>query len=800
MRMTLTWPVLLCVLSGAATRAIAQPVIEPDRHIPLVQQRTAPQHETDAACALDGPLGLLLWKESGGGTLTSTHCHLATTQDGGVTWQSLPPLPRPPGRQASPALVAAGNGRFHYLSVYPALFGFHQLRLETADLSSGSLVWVRNLVLPGGHTAILYPDLACDRGTGAVHVTYSHYDDIENGLASPSRIRYLRSTDGGDTWSTPVVLSSERSDRSRVALGPDGEVYVAWVDAEAEQVRLRRSDDGGLTFGPERLVAPFLDNRNTGMYDWVVPGLTPHPVYTADMKVPDVPRLVVDHSSGPQRGRVYLAWTDHASGVAGPRTGESEEVEPNGSPATATLVPIGHDLNGFCPNVDLGGDFDLWAFDGVAGQSVQIVGDVVWSPTPDFVETKLYVMYCQSPTGDLTQIARTNSVRQPTDGSPPAYAMRPLLLTLPSTGRYYIAMTSAGPYSIGYTLRLREWQVDAASVARDQRDVVLLSSATRGDTWGAKVRVGDAPHFFDESHPELAIDPQGRVHMTWLDRRAEPACGSLTDQYWAYSLDGGLSFSASRRLSSASTLRTEPGSPRLAQFHGERNALAVGDGFLHAFWADRRVFQLPLPETGTDIWGTRVRLDQLTSTSVARFEVAPSETGVRVAWRVHDARGLVSVEVEREDVLSPGFAPLEEQEPDGTLEGEHVLMDGAAQPGRTYRYRLALWFTDGRRLHEGPLEATAPERRLTLAWEQPTPNPTARHTRLALSMPRQGHAAVEVYDVAGQRVGRVHDGPLAAGRHAWQWPQPGRSAAPGIYLVRAEALGETRATRVIVTR
>ncbi len=750
---------------------------------------------------MDEDSGLLLWKEGGLGSFANSHTHVAFTSDGGASWQSYTTGTQPSRNQGPPAVAPAGNRRFHIVSSFPVLFGLHQLRIETADLSSGALVWTRNRLLPGGHSAIVYPDIACDRGTGVVHVTYTHYDDIESGLASPCRVYHVRSPDGGDTWSAPVILSGEGCDRSRIALGPDGEVYVSWVDASSEVVRMRRSDDGGLTFGPERVVAPFLDNRNTGMYGWRPPDLRPHPVYGDDMAVPDVPRLVVDHSSGASRGRVYMAWTDHATGVPGPHTGDRGESPPNDTYETATVVPVGTDMYGSSPSADLGGSADVWAFDGVAGQSVWITGNVDYIPDPPYVETKLQVVYCRDGTGQVNELARTNTVHQPNDGSPPVLAMRPMILTLPSTGRYYIIVGGAGPYTLDYRISLREWQVAAGSAARDQRDVVLLSSGDRGVTWGEKVRVGDAPHRYDESHPEVVVDAAGRVHVTWLDRRAEPVCGSLTDQYWAFSLDGGRSFSPGHRLSSRSTTTRALNPPTtISQFHGERNALAANGEWVHAFWTDRRSPPTGPPDKGADIWGTRMQVGDLVSTAVARFGVEPLATGVRVTWRIHDGRGLLGVRVERSAATAETFTAIDAQAPDGALEGEHAVVDDRAEPGRTYRYRLALEQRDGRVVHEGPVSVTLPEGSVALAMDTPTPNPTASRTRLALSMPRAGHAAVDVYDVGGKRVGRVHEGPLAEGRHVWQWPERDVTAAPGIYLVRAVALGESRATRVIVTR
>ncbi len=777
-----------------AADARAQAIIEPDRHVPLSIWETSSQHEKDPVVAFDGARGLMMWDEGSGGSLTSVTHHLAYTLDAGETWVSLPPRPFPPNRMGPPALVAAGGGSFHTLSVDAILYREMGLILDTGTLASGSLVWTRSQRLPWSHTAVLYPDIACDRASGALHITYTHYDDIETGWFSPCRVYYARSPDGGVTWSTPVILSGEGGERSRVALGPEGEVYVAWVDAVGERVQLRRSDDAGATFGDVRDVAAHLDNRNTGVYEWWEPTYTPHPVYTDDMGVSNAPRLVVDHGTGATRGRVHLAWTDHASGVRGPQGEARGEIEPNQTLETATLAAIGDDLYGSVPSADVGGDGDVWAFDGVAGQVIELTGTVNWKPDPPYWETRFQLMFCEVPGGGLVQLARTNTVKFEASG-PPVIALRPMLVTLPRTGRYYLIMGGAGPYWIGYGVFLREWQVDAGSVARDHRDVVLASSADRGGSWGGKVRVGDAPHLYDESHPEMVVDSLGRLHVTWLDRRHEPGCGALTDPYWAVSFDGGGSFTPGQRLSTAST--TWWTSHIIQQFPGERNALAVTGEWVCAYWTDHRDAAVP----GADIWGTRMQVGGLVSSAVGRFVAEPGATGVRIEWHIANANALLSAKLEREAATEPGYAELAGQWGDGTREGAHVVVDGGAVPGRTYRYRLALRFADGRLLHQGPIEVTAAARVLALAWEPPSPNPGVGRTRLALSMPGAGEAEVEVYDVAGSRVRRVHAGALAAGRHTWEWPRPGEPpAAPGIYLIRAEANGRAVTTRMVITR
>ncbi|MCC6651819.1 MAG: hypothetical protein IT348_11775 [Candidatus Eisenbacteria bacterium] len=83
------------------------------------------------------------------------------------------------------------------------------------------------------------------------------------------------------------------------------------------------------------------------------------------------------------------------------------------------------------------------------------------------------------------------------------------------------------------------------------------------------------------------------------------------------------------------------------------------------------------------------------------------------------------------------------------------------------------------------------------------PNPARGPSTLSLALP-QGEPGlrVEVLDLSGRLVARLHDGPAAAGAHEWRWngDSGGGRAAPGLYLVRAQAGSWQRSTRLVVVR
>ena len=81
---------------------------------------------------------------------------------------------------------------------------------------------------------------------------------------------------------------------------------------------------------------------------------------------------------------------------------------------------------------------------------------------------------------------------------------------------------------------------------------------------------------------------------------------------------------------------------------------------------------------------------------------------------------------------------------------------------------------------------------LAVALEAPYPNPFRTEATVAVVLDRKATVTVEVFDALGRRVARLHDGPLAARRHAFTF-QPGDLPA-GVYYARihGDGFSETR--------
>ena len=133
--------------------------------------------------------------------------------------------------------------------------------------------------------------------------------NVTEGTNIDQRIVVSRSIDGGATFSVPVIVADDaisgidRGLFADPAVGPNGELYVAWHDFGDNQILVDVSLDGGVTFGTDSLVT------NIG-FSGLTEQIPPQP----DREVPVGPTIDVDRSGGPFNGRLYVAYTDVAAG------------------------------------------------------------------------------------------------------------------------------------------------------------------------------------------------------------------------------------------------------------------------------------------------------------------------------------------------------------------------------------------------------------------------------------------------------------------------------------------------------
>lgn len=117
-------------------------------------------------------------------------------------------------------------------------------------------------------------------------------------------------------------------------------------------------------------------------------------------------------------------------------------------------------------------------------------------------------------------------------------------------------------------------------------DTMLVSSRD-GKTWSAPVRVNDDAGKADQFMPAVSVGPDGTLDVSWMDRRDDPN-NHLMDAYYAYSLDGGKTFSKNVRVSNVSSDEKYSRHQNGAIFLGDYRDMGSSEGSATLTWVDTR--------------------------------------------------------------------------------------------------------------------------------------------------------------------------------------------------------------------
>jgi hypothetical protein len=126
---------------------------------------------------------------------------------------------------------------------------------------------------------------------------------------------------------------------------------------------------------------------------------------------------------------------------------------------------------------------------------------------------------------------------------------------------------------------------------------------------------------------------------------------------------------------------------------------------------------------------------------------------------------------------------------DRDLAGEAVPLGTAPEVG-AYEYAATTGVDDN----------APPAARVELAVQ---PNPFNPRTRVSFELPSDADAVLALFDARGHRVAILHDGPLAAGSHRFDWngtDAAGRALPSGVYLARLTAGRLTAAAKLTLVR
>jgi hypothetical protein len=435
----------------------------------------------------------------------------------------------------------------------------------------------------GNHPQPPYANIQVSDDTYKAHSETMLVEDPSNPLylvggskffTDPARYRfqigYFTSHDGGCTWKDGGVLPGFRSDLltsdPSFAYGPDHRVYAAVLfsvpSLNGESgIAVSTSIDDGLTFGPPTIV---FDDKTGKVFS-------------------DKPWIVVDQTSGPYRGNIYVVWSYDHGGSCGFGNDCSEELAfSRSSDGGKTFSPVslieGHAP--FCTNKATGRPIGSTLCDAAQGAIPLVEPDgtiAVAFPYIDLmsgpIPTRLLVT--TSPDSGITWttpvlIATIHDI----DGRFPPERYR--VLSLPAfacdshTGQLYITWSDKG---------------------RRDADILFSTSKNGGQSWSAPVRVNDDAmnNGANQFQPQMSVAPDGVISISFFDTRLDPR-HEFIDVYLAQSVNHGMSFLKNVRVTTQ-TWNPATGAPTDEygnQFIGDYQGLASDDHFAHPFWNDTR--------------------------------------------------------------------------------------------------------------------------------------------------------------------------------------------------------------------
>jgi hypothetical protein len=239
--------------------------------------------------------------------------------DGGVTWDH-DVMKSSHGVYGDPTIVTSPSGDFYFLHLGdPENRGWSSSRLlesiviqqlRTSKFGCSKNCWTDGIAIGTNAPKDQDKQWATTSKDGSeIFVTWTEFDKYESTAPNDhSRILFSKGKKGDVSFSKPISISDVEGgcldDDNTVegavpAAGLNNEVYVAW--AHQENIYFNKSLDGGNTWMPKSKVALVIP----GGWNQEIPG-----VYRAN----GMPILLCDLSNGPNRGTLYLCWSDERNG------------------------------------------------------------------------------------------------------------------------------------------------------------------------------------------------------------------------------------------------------------------------------------------------------------------------------------------------------------------------------------------------------------------------------------------------------------------------------------------------------
>lgn len=737
--------------------------------------------QSESAVAIHGNNVVVAWNDGdgfGGGSQSPHVQGYGYSTDGGATFTDGGAFPAPGGIvwTSDPVMtVNEKTGEFWYCGLMNPTGATNGIGVVRGTFGGGVINWDPPITAVSVSSFTNFTDkqwMVVDSLTGNLYLSYTDF------FAGGNQLLFRRSTNNGASWSPAIPLhpagSNGRVQGSRPVVGPNGEVYVVWKELgvfSQDLIQIVKSTNFGASFSAPVTAINYYDNFGTGA-----------PGFNRERAV-SFPSIAVDRTTGPNRGRVYIAYHEsfnYYDDFLGTLPA-LVETESNNTSGTADPFTPGATLRGTLTNSDQ----DWFSFSATAGSHYIFFVDSI--PAPLYSAR----IFCSDGIQQLSFAGDLNS---------PAGSQAVLVWTAPTTATYYFRMfwvsgAGTGNYRVQTGIGAK-----GAEPGRDQRDAFVTSS-DNGTTWNAPVRINNDAARFDNWLPEVIVGGDGNPYAMWFDWRDDNAsCGGRSHIYVTRSGDGGSTWVANQLATTVQSDWTGTFT-NIAPNQGDYSHMGAQGVTVGWTWADARngdadafYAKLDVSQTIADCQAdTIVTPDDSFN---AHFEVTNHNGlfGNSYTYTLSDERGWtlpngnVVVPAASTNSIDPSIAV-----PDTAAPGDNLVCLTVTNSKGTITDVCCFMIT---------VNATtdAPGGAVAFGLRSIVPNPSSGPVRVSFGMPTEGRVSLVVFGLQGERVRTLTDASWPAGAHTVSWDGrdgSGRLMRPGTYFVRLEALGQSASRRFV---